>query len=96
MDEQQAAVIPESIHPAGKKHLAADIIMSQLPAKDTLGKKHEKSPFYSNYGKTTLYVQLQICAAKLITPGLMVQGFKAEKKMKKARFLPEGSIGVNI
>ncbi len=48
VDKQQPAVIPEGIHPAGQQHLAADILRGQLPAKDPLGKPHEKKPFYSD------------------------------------------------
>jgi len=52
VDEQQAAVIPEGIHPAGQQHVAADILRSQFPAKDTFRKTHEKSPSCSTYRKT--------------------------------------------
>ena len=39
MDEEQAAVVPEGIHPAGQKHLAAGVVRGQLAAKDTIGER---------------------------------------------------------
>lgn len=47
MNEHQAAVIAKGIDPAGEQHAAANVIRTELPAKQTCGKKHAEYPFCS-------------------------------------------------